>query len=57
MLNRTVFRAILIGVLALSSVTITACQTTRKAQPEMLTGDSEPAHGRHETGVDSHTAD
>ncbi len=35
--------------LAFSAVAMTACQTTRKAQPEMLTGDAEAAHERHAT--------
>ncbi len=57
MLNRTILRAVLLAALALCSFSITACQATRKARPEMLTGDPEPKHERHNTGVDSHTAD
>ena len=57
MMIRATVRVMLIAVLALSAVTITACQTTRKAQPEMLTGDTEVAHERHITGIESHSAD
>ena len=57
MLGRIILRTVLAVVLAVSAVTITACQTTRKARPEMLTGDTEAAHERHNTGIDSHTAD
>ncbi len=57
LLGRKISQAILAVALAVSAVVVTGCQTTCKAQPEMLTGDAEVAHERHATGIDSHTAD
>ncbi|UCE59531.1 MAG: hypothetical protein JSU63_19070 [Phycisphaerales bacterium] len=57
MLNRIALRIVLLVALAVSTVTITACQTTGKAHGEALTGDAQVAHERHDTGIESHTAD
>ena len=57
MMNRIVAKSLLLVGLILSAIAIPACQTTGKARPEMLTGDTEVTHERHATGIDSHTAD
>ena len=57
MMNRIVTKSMLVVGLILSAIAIPACQTTGKAQPEMLTGDTELTHERHATGIDSQTAD
>ena len=57
MLKRTMLRSVVTVGLMFSSLAITGCQTTRKARPEMLTGNTEVAHERHAKGIDSHTAD
>ena len=57
MLNRIVLRTTFVIALIASAVAIPACQTTRTARPEMLTGEGQVAHERHATGIDSQTAD
>ena len=57
MLKRTVLRTVVAAGLMFSALAISGCQTTRTARPEMLTGNTEVAHERHATGIDSHTAD
>jgi CBS-domain-containing membrane protein len=57
MLKRIFLKTTVVVALAASAVLIPACQSTPKAQPEMLTGDAQVAHERHDTGIDSHTAD
>ncbi len=57
MLNRIMLRITLVCALAVSAVVIPACQTSKKAHPEMLGGDTEMTHERHDTGVDSHIVD
>jgi len=56
MLNRIMLRITLVFALAVSAVVIPACQT-KKAHPEMLGGDTEMTHERHDTGVESHIVD
>lgn len=57
MLNRIALRITLVVALAVSAIVVTGCRTTNKAQPEMLTGDTAATHERHDTGIDSQTAD
>ncbi len=57
MMNKLALRIALTIALSVSAVTLTACQTTHKAEPEMLTGQNQVTHERHNTGFDSHTAD
>lgn len=57
MMNQVVRKSVLVVGLILSAIAIPACQTTGKAQPEMLTGDTELTHERHASGIDSQTAD
>ena len=57
MLKNTILRTVVAAGLMLSSLAITGCHTTGKARAEMLTGDTQVAHERHATGIDSHTAD
>lgn len=55
MRTRIAARATLAVLLALFAFTMPACQTTtRKAQPEMLSGETETPHERHATGLKSH---
>ena len=55
MLKRIILKSGVLLIVAMSAVMMPACQTSDKARPEMLTGDT--AHERHAEGVDSHTAD
>ncbi len=55
MLNRIVIRTVLVLTLAVTALSMTACQPTGKAGPEMLGGETAAAHERHDTGIDSQT--
>jgi len=57
MMKKYALRIALTIALSVSAVALTACQTTQKAEPEMLSGQNQVAHERHDTGFDSHTAD
>ena len=57
MSKRVILHAVGLLVLLASAVLIPACQTTGEARPEMLTGDTDVAHERHATGIDSHSAE
>lgn len=57
MTRRIILNTIGLLILLASAVMIPACQTTGEARPEMLAGDTDVAHERHETGIDSHTAE
>lgn len=57
MLNRFALRMAIVIALSVSAITITACQATRQAEPEMLIGDGQLTHERHATGIDSHALD
>ena len=57
MLKKTILRTVVAAGLMFSALAITGCQTTGKARPEMLTGDTNVAHERHAAGIDSQTAD
>ncbi len=57
MLHRTVKYTILVIALSMVALSTTACQTTRSAKPEMLSGDGQTVHERHDSGVESHTSD
>ena len=57
MLIRIALRGTFVLALIASAIAIPACQTTRSARPEMLTGENQVTHERHATGIDSQTAD
>ena len=54
MWTRILFRTSVALVLAVFALSVPACTSTPKAEPEMLTGDQEMAHERHATGLGSH---
>lgn len=57
MLMRILSRSTIVVLLAVSAVAMPGCATTGKARSEMLTGDTQVAHERHASGLDSQTAD
>lgn len=57
MLKRNILSVFGLLVMLASAVMIPACQTTDEARPEMLAGDTDVAHERHATGIDSHSAE
>ena len=57
MLMRILLRSAIVVLLAFAAVTMPGCTTTGKARSEMPTGDTQVAHERHASGLDSQTAD
>ena len=54
MIKQRTVRIIMSLAVVASAFCLSACETTKgSAQPENLTGDQQPTHERHPTGIES----